>query len=174
MDEIAVNHTRLDRALFLEGMRRVSAEDYGKSARRLLLILTALWLVLAVWSFLEGSLLTALTELLALVLAAVWILFWLPRRKARKAWEKFEARYGPESERMARFYESCLRVEGGDRTVTLDYSALRHVLRTERLLILVGEDRTGALLLREGFGPGEEDAVLERIKASREGDKAPA
>ncbi len=157
---LAENRYVLTKELFAEGMGRVLEDSYGKTARRAVLALLCLWLLLAaVTLLLRQSPAYLLAEALVLGLAALWISVYVPRAKTRVAWKKLEARYGTDLERSAFFYEDRLVVYAGDREIRVEYGSIRRVLRSERLLILLAEDKTGILLKRDAFVSGSETTV---------------
>lgn len=168
MSILAENRFTITKKLFFEGMLRVSAENYGKFAKKAVAFLGLAWLALAVVTLcLRQSLGYVGIELVVLCLAALWIIVFMPRYKAKKAFHTLKDRCDNNLERITRFYQDRLEVEAaGCQTVVL-YSEIRQILRTKHLLVLVTEDGTGILLTLDGFTCGGEAAVLEGIRNAR-------
>lgn len=168
MEILAENRFTITKNLFYEGMLRVSAESYGKLAKKAVAFLAVAWLVLAavtLWQR-QNPLYVAM-EFVVMCLAALWICVVLPRSKAKRAFRSLEAKYGDELERVTRFYEERLEVEASGQQTVVFYSEIQQVLRSKRLLVLVAEDKTGILLKLDGFTSGGEKAVRELIENAR-------
>lgn len=169
MEPIAENRITITKSLFYEGMLRVSAEHYGKLAKKAILFLGAVWLLLtAVTVWLQQSLVYVAAELVILCLIALWIGVYMPRNKAKKAFRAMEGKYGADLDRVTRFYEDRLEVEAAGQRTAVFYSEIARILPSKRLLVLVTADKTGILLALDGFTPGGEAILRERIKNAKE------
>ena len=165
MEPLAENRYTLTKELFSEGMRRVIAENYGKTAKRAVLALLGAWIVLAVVTIvLRQSPVYIAVEAVVLALAALWVSVYIPRAKTRAAWKKLSALYGDNLERTTRFYEDRLVVDAAGREIALAYEEIARVLSSERLLILVSADKTGILVKRDSFIRGSEQTTLAIIR----------
>lgn len=170
MEPLAENRFTITKDLFFEGMLSVSAESYGKMAKKAVLFLGAAWLVLAavaLWQ--RQSLGYIVIEFIVICLVALWICILMPRSKAKRAFKQLTDRYGDDLERVTCFYEDRLEVEGSGNQKVVCYSEISRILRSKRLLVLVTEDKTGILLNLESFTHGSETAVRELIKNANEG-----
>ena len=47
--------------------------------------------------------------------------------------------------------------------MNIDYEDIRQIIKSKHLLILICNDKTGVLVLRNGFTAGSEEAVLDLI-----------
>lgn len=169
MEVLAENRFTITKSLFYEGMLRVSAEEYGKLAKKAVIFLGAAWLVLtAVTLWQRQSLVYAGIELIVLCLVAVWLYRFVPRNKAKRAFKLLEEKYGSDMERTTRFYKERLEVESLERKTTVLYSEIRQVLYAKRLLVLVAEDKTGILLKLDGFACGSAEKVQQLIENAKE------
>lgn len=165
MDVLAENRFTITKGLFYEGMLRVSAESYGKLAKKAVLFLAAAWLVIAavtLWN--SQSLGYAVIELVVLCLVALWISVYVPRNQAKRAFRQLENKCAGDWERVVRFYEDRLEAESSGRQIEVFYFEIKQILRSKRLLILVSEDKTGIMLMLDGFTSGSEAAVQKLIK----------
>lgn len=168
METLAENRFTITKALFYEGMLRVSAENYGKLAKKAILVLAAAWLVLAgvaLWR--RQGLGHVVVEFFVLILVALWIAVYVPRNKARRAFWTMTNKYGDELERVTRFYEDRLEVEGSGKQKEVFYSEIKQLLPSKNLLVLVCGDGTGIMLKLDGFTHGSEAAVRELIKNAK-------
>ena len=159
MDILAENRFLLTKDLFLEGIRRVDQESYGKFAKKIAAALAAVWLAMAaatLWT--GGSLAFAVTEGLVAALAAVWVCVLLPRSRAKRAFKALENRYGTDMERVVRFYPDRLEVETAETQTVIPRDQLR------QLLVLLTAEKKGVLLKRDSFTLGDETAIENYIR----------
>lgn len=170
MNEIlAENRFMLNKDLFTEGMRRVWAENSGKSTKKLLAVLALVWLALSAYTLIRGgSLGFPVIELFVLSLTAFWATVWLPRSGARRAYRALEASGRADTERIVRFYADRLEAEANGQLTGIAYADIVQILTTPRLLILLAEDKTGILLRRDSFVLGTEEQVLTLIQKEKE------
>lgn len=161
---LAENRFTLNRELFYEGMRQVIWANSGLSRMLLVAALGILWLVLLICSLAmgEGLAITGL-ELLAIVLAALWALLWLPRRKARRAFQALEAKGAADTERITRFFEDDFEVDVSGQRTRISYDDLKNILNTRNLLIFLTKDGTGVMVGRDSFTYGSESDVMRWI-----------
>lgn len=165
MEILAENRFTITKDLFLEGMLRVSAENYGKFAGKAAAFLGAAWLALAaVTLLLRQSPVFVGIELVAVCLAALWATVWIPRNKAKRAFRALSDRSGGDLERVTRFYHDRLVVEAAGKQTEVSYPEINRILRSRHLLVLVSGDGTGILLKLDGFTLGSESAVREQIR----------
>ena len=161
-DPLAVNRFTITKSLFVEGMLRVSAERYGKFAKKAAVFLGGLWVVLLIVTLvLRSSLLFVLGEFVIIGLIILWLCVYMPRHRAGRAFKALKDRCGGDMERETRFYKDRLEIEGIEKTIA--YSEIAEVLTSKRLLVLVCEDKTGVLLSLEGFIVGDAEAVHKKV-----------
>ena len=165
MNEVlAENRFTLTRELFYEGMRQVIWANSGLSRMLLVAALGILWVVLLICSLALGDgLPIAGLELLVVVIAAVWALVWVPRRKARRAYQALEAKGAVETERITRFFEDGFEVDVSGQRTRISYDDLKNILNTKNLLIFLTKEGTGVMVKRDSFLTGSESDVLRRI-----------
>lgn len=170
MNEIRViNEFTMDKALFTEGMQQVIRENYVRSVRRLIAGLFVLWLGLAAFTLVRGgTLFYALAELAVLLAAAFWALFYIPRRKVRKAWKEMEEQYGPEIGRRVTADGEQLESRTGGRTYRTDLRDISQILHSEDLLILIDGQKKGILLKKDAYLSGNEEQLLHLLAAAKE------
>ena len=165
MQPIAENSFTITKALFYEGMLRVSRENYGKFAKKALLVLAGLWVILLIITLSTGGAFPqALGYLVILAFAGIWICVVMPRSNAKRAFRKLLAQSDGDLHRRTHFYEDHL-VIGEDTAI--DYSQVTQILTSRHLLILICEDRRGILLLMEGFTVGNAMLVRSQIEEVR-------
>ncbi len=161
----AINRFTLTKPLFLEGYAIISKKQYGRASAIAIGALTLAWIALAVVTIALGqSPLFILLEFAVIFAAALWILFFFPRHKAKRAWNKMEERYGEDLERTAEFYEGRLIIRASDYETIIAYDTLERLYETPNLIVLVNEDKVGVMLLKEGFIAGSEAKVKETLK----------
>ena len=166
MEPLAVNIFTITKSLFYEGMLQVIGKRYFPFAKKVLLVLAALWAALAaVTLFMRGnSPIPVLIELLVVVLIGVWLWVYIPATRARRAWKALEDKCGGDLERVTRFYPDYMEVDSGGETTDVYYEDVRQLLMTDHLLVLICEDRVGVLLARDGFTSGDADLVCSLVK----------
>lgn len=164
-EPIAVNRFTLTKALFYEGNKRTSKETYSRFALRMVLIMTAAWIVVAVVTLLtRPSIAFLAAEALVLILASLWVAVYTPWNKRRKAYRQFLEWYGEDAERTTVFFEDRLIVNPEGREVTIPYADIAKTLQSENLLIFVTSENKGILVKRDGFTEGSEETVRNLIK----------
>lgn len=168
MEPLAEHRYTLTKQLFYEGMLRTMQESYGKTAKKLVLLLAGLWLLFAaVTLLLRESFAFVLVEFAALGLIALWLAVYLPRNKARRAFRHMQEHNGGGMERTTRFYDDHLVISVADTETRLAYGQISQILHSPRLLILIACDKTGVMLTHDGFVQGSEDAILTRIRSEQ-------
>ncbi len=166
MKILAENRFTITKSLFIEGMLRVSRENYGKFAKKALAFMVLAWLLLAaVTLWRDQSPVYVAMELVVLCLAGFWITVYMPRHQAKRAFDSLQNRGG--LERDLRFYQDQLEIDASGTQKVVSYSEIQQVLTAKRLLILVTEDKTGVLVKRDGFLSGSEAVVRERIQQAK-------
>lgn len=171
MEPMAVNRFTITKSLFYEGMLRVTKERLGPFIRKMLLILAALWIVLAaVTFFTKGSPSYALVELVVLIAVGIWLCVYIPRSRAGRAWKAMAGSSG-DLERVTRFFPDRLEIDSGGEPTVIPYGDVQEILSTEHLLVLTCKDKVGVLLAREGFETGDEDSVRAVIEHGMDPDK---
>ena len=164
----AENEMTLDKALFYEGMGAIQKESYGKSIKKLLLVLAGLWVVLSVVTLrISGSPAYSLAELVVLGLIAFWMGVYLPRNKAKRAFAKLQEKYGEDLSRTTLFFEESFVVEAGGYETSFRYEEIEKTYETKHLLVLVDENKTGVMLDLQGFTKGSKEDVLQKIREER-------
>ncbi len=164
-EPIAVITYTMTEDLFCEGMKCVSKENYGKFAKKVVLVVLAAWLVMAVLTVALGqgySLLLGESVVTALVI--VWVTVYLPWDKRRRGWKRMEEQYGADMERTTAFYPDRLTVHAAGREITVPYAEIEKRLEGERLYVLLAESGTGVLLKKDAFTTGSWDEVLPLLK----------
>ena len=168
MEVLAENSFTITKKLSYEGLLRISAEDYGKFAKKAVLFLAAAWLVLAIFTLWQGQGIGYIViEFVILCLVSLWISVYVPRNKAKRAFKALEARYGSDLQRTIRFYEDRLEVTTPETQKTVPYSEITQVLHSKNLLILVTEDRSGILVALDSFTLGSDDTVQDLIRDAK-------
>lgn len=165
MEPLAENRFTITKSLFYEGMLRVSRENFGPFAKKVLLVLAILWAMMAAVTLLRSaSPIYALVELVVVVLIGVWLCVFVPRNRARRAWTALENRCGADLERITRFYPGYLEIDSGGEETTVLYEDVRQVLLSKHLLVLTCADRVGVLIARDGFTTGDTAAAQALIE----------
>ena len=169
MSPLSENRLTITKALFLEGMLRISRDTYGASARKIALALIGIWAAVAaytIWS--GGGLIHTVVYLIPFGLIILWSTVLLPRNQVKRMWKAQEMTYGPAAERITRFYEDHLLITGTGVNKEIPYSQILSVKRSKHLLILLCESKMGILLAQDGFSGEPEETVLQRIFAGRD------
>ncbi len=162
---IAENKYSLTKELFDEGMKRVSGENYAPFTRKVIMGITALWLIMAALTvILRQNPLFVVFEAFALLLISLWITVYIPWNKRKKAYNRLLDQYGTEMERTTRFFEKEFSVNAGGRELLFSYEEIEKKLMSEHLLILLMNDRSGILIERNSFTLGSEKVIEEKLQ----------
>lgn len=168
MEPLAENRFVITKELYYEGALRVDREHMGPFTKKAMLALAAAWAVLAaVTLFSRGSVVFVLIELGVIGLVGVWLSVFFPRSRARRGWRALESRCGTDLERVTRFYEDRLEIDGAGAEVTIPYEEAEQFLSSDHLLILLSTGKKGVLLARDGFVTGSADLVQDLIEQYR-------
>lgn len=163
MEKIAENTTTVNKKLYYEAM--TAADDYRSSALNSIYTLLGAWAILLAYTLMRGvNVIMVFVELGILTLAGLWLLLILPRRKYSKAYYAYWSECGGKMERKTVFYEECCVADG----TVLAYKDMDVVKQTKRLLVLRTADKTGVILLLDGFTLGSGQAVADQIHKIRE------
>lgn len=170
MEPLAENRFTLTKKLFYEGMLRVMKENYGPFVKTIILVLAAVWAVLAVITLLgSGRVYFLVLEFVVVVLIGVWLSVFMPRSKAKQAWTKMKSRSEAEMERVTRFYPEYLVADNGAEEITVFYEDIGKTLQSEHLLVILNVEKMGILVERDGFVSGDMAAVQALIEGERNG-----
>ena len=164
----AENRVTVTKDLFREGMLRISRDIYGKLAAKSMLVFGGIWLALTVFLLLSGGRKgTIFFSLGIVVLIGIWLCWWTPRSNAKRAWEAQQRRYGDTIQRITRFYEDHLEITGDCADRTVSYADIKEIKHSQNLIILVGFDKVGILLAKNGFTTGDENTIVGLIGGSK-------
>lgn len=158
---IAENHISISRKLFDEGMRAVENKSYKTEIRKLILVLTVLYLIVAAWLIRTGSTLVFLLgETVFLGAMLFWLIFMLPNTKRRNKYQAMSQGASSIPERTIKFYQDHLSVTANSGKVTvISYDEIREWKETKNLYILNCNNNTHLLVSRNGFTFGNFDIV---------------
>lgn len=171
MEVIAENNIVMTKKLFYEGMLRVSKEGYGKFAKKAMLVLGALWAVLAAVTLVSGGgWLQTLGYLGILVLIGAWLCILMPRSNARRAYRTLCSKCGEQMERTIRFYAEHMQIHSAETVTTIPYTDVVSVLFSRHLLVLTCADKRGVMLALDGFSVGNPSDVQQLIKIAKSED----
>lgn len=163
--EPIVHRCTMTKALFYEGMQVVLRDGYEKTAKKLILLLTGLWAIFfAVTLILKESMAFVLVESVVLGLIALWLLVYMPRRRANRAWKRLILRCGDDLERTTTCYDDRLTILAAGNETTVQYAEIAKILRTPHLLVLVDQNKTGVMLTHNGFTSGSEAELESNMK----------
>lgn len=164
-ESVAINRYTLTKELFYEGNKRTSRETYSRFALRMVLIMVAAWVIIAVITLLtKPSVVFLAVEALVLILASLWVAVYTPWNKRRKAYRAFLELYGEDAERTTMFYSDRLIVNPEGREITVMYSDIAKTLSSDHLLIFITSANKGILVKRDGFLKGSEIDILKLLE----------
>lgn len=170
MEPLAENRFTITKKLFYEGMLRVIRENYNSFIKTIILVLAAAWAVLAVVTLMSGGKAYFLVlELVVVAAIGVWLGVFMPRSKAKQAWEGMKNRSEAEMERITRFYPEYLVADNGAEEITVFYEDIEKTLQSEHLLVILNTEKMGILVARDGFVSGDMAAVQALIEGERNG-----
>ena len=165
MEHLAENRTVINKKRFREGMLRISRDNYGKAAKKSMLIFLGVWLLFAAVTLMNGgSISMTLGGLVLVGLIGLWICVYLPRYNAGRFWKAQEAKYGSVMERLTRFYPDHLTVTGEGVEKTVPYTEIADIRESRHLLVLVCHNNTGILLEKSGFSGLNQSEITTLIQ----------
>lgn len=168
---LATNDYILDKKLFYEGVAKVQNARIGKFSRNAVLFLGIAWAVMAVVTLvMNQSPLFLVLEFAVVFVAALWILFYLPRYKASKAWKAMASRCGDDLRRQTGFYDDHLEICAAGEVTTVDYDEIVQTLDTERLWILITNRRVGVMIKKDSFTGGSLETARSLVENAQEND----
>ncbi len=162
MNPIAVNRFVLTKKLFYEGMRKAYMSQHGKTFRNAVIFLIGAWILLTLFTVLMHQLvLFSAVELIIIILLILWLLVYMPTRKARIAFKSLTKRNGQELTRETTFFRDKMEIRTVDGRTVFLYKEIDTILYTAHLIIVIMQDNTGVLIERNSFISGTEEEVLE-------------
>ena len=168
MNHRAENRFTVTKELFFEGMLRVSRDSYGKFAAKCMLLFTAVWAALLIFTLSSGgNMNNVFFSLGVLVLIGVWICVWAPRNHANKAWKAQQKLYGDSMKRITRFYDDHLEISGDCNEKTVTYDDIKEIKQSRNLIMLICYDKMGIMLSQSGFTKGDIATVEELIRKAQ-------
>ena len=106
---IAENHITITKKLFNEGMRAAENKNYKKEIKLLALILTVLYLIVAVWLiYTGGSLFFLLGQTIFLAALLYWLFIMLPGTKRKNMYKSMCQGMDTAPVRVIRFYQDYM------------------------------------------------------------------
>lgn len=168
MEILAENRFVMTKELYVEARLALSRDGYGRTAKKIGVLLLVLSLVLAGGSLLFGlSAASVGMELVILGFMAFWLFYLFPRSSAKTAYKALVKEGGGEPERVTRFYDDHLEIQGPGIHADLSYSQIEQILYTKHLLILVTDERGGVLLMPDRFTIGGAEEVRRLLETGK-------
>lgn len=165
MKPIAENRFSITKQLFYEGMLTISKDSYGKAAIKYSFIFLAIWVAMAAFLlFTGGTIGQALVYLLLVGVIIAWLNVFVPRSNAKKGWNALVSRYGSATDRRVRFYKDHLEVDGDCPAKTVTYQEILEIKESKHLYVLIGVDKVGVMVAKDGFTYGDFDEIRALIR----------
>lgn len=165
MQTVAENKITVTKELYREGMKRIIQVDYTPTVKKLLIGVTAAWLLLMAYTVWRGGSIVALSfEFVFIILAVTYVAVIIPRGRIKKGWKALLDRSGGSMERFTSFYEDRLEVETSAGNLILNYEDVTGVLETEHMMIIRSAEHLGVIVALDGFSKGSREDVLALIK----------
>lgn len=154
---IAENHISISHKLFNEGLRAAGSKTYKKEIHKVILILSVLYVTVAVWLwYTGGSLFFLLSESIFLGMLLLWLIFMLPVTKNRSKYNAMVQGTDRIPKRITRFYSNHLSVTTEtEKVTTIPYDDILGWQETRNLYILNCNKNIAVLLDKKGFAIGD-------------------
>ena len=158
---IAENHITITRKLFNEGMHAVENKNYKKEIKLLALILTLLYLIVAVWLiYTGGSLFFLLGESIFLAALLYWLFIMLPGTKRKNKYKSMSQGMDTVPERVIRFYQNHMSISSNSGKATdITYQEVIGWEETNNLYIINCTKKRSVLVSKGGFTTGSFDII---------------
>ena len=164
MEILAENRYVMTKALFLEGLNRMSRDSYGKTAKKCTIGLMLLWVVMTgLLLAIGGTFAQSLVYLAAIGFVCLWLNVLAPRKQAKKSWNALLSRCGENSQRSTCFFDDHLEISTDGFRKTIPYSDIVKILRTKQLYVLVCRDKMGVMVTKDGFVTGSAEQIMALI-----------
>ena len=166
METKAVNCFTVTKELFTEGMQELLNDEYKPIAKKAIIAVAVVWLLLAaVTVYLKGRLVFTLIELAVALFVCYWLWVLVPKNRVKRAIRAQEEIPGG-GERRIEFYEDRLEADKGEGEtgLILNYEDVAKVLETPNLLILISVNHVGVMVSKSGFIKGDEKIVRDLLK----------
>lgn len=166
METKAVNCFEVTKELFTEGMLELLNDEYRPLAKKAIIAVAVVWLLLAgVTVYLKGHLVFTLIELVVSLFVCFWLWVIVPKSRVKRAIRAQEGILGG-GERRIEFYEDRLEADKGqgETGLILNYEDIAKVLESPNLLILISTSHLGIMISKKGFIKGDENVVRDLIK----------
>lgn len=168
MNHRAENRFTVTKELFFEGMLRVSRDSYGKFSAKCMLLFTAVWVALLIFTLSSGGNMGSVYfSFGVLVLIGFWICVFAPRNHAKKAWKAQQKKYGDSMKRITRFYDDRLEISGDCAEKTVTYDDIKEIKQSKNLIMLICYDKMGIMLSQNGFTKGDAATVEDLIRKAQ-------
>lgn len=158
---IAENHIIITEKFFNEGMRAVENKNYKKEVKLLALILTVLYLIVAVWLiYTGGSLFFLLGETIFLAALLYWLFIMLPGTKRKNKYKSMSQGMDTTPVRVIRFYLDYMSISSNsEKTTDITYQEVIGWEETRNLYIINCTKNRSVLVSKEGFISGNFDII---------------
>lgn len=165
MEPLVTNHTNLTRELFQEGTEAVTAARYRAAAKKSMILLLAVWIVMVAFTLWMGMTLDiAILEAALLIFLVFWLFYLVPRRQMKRSFKVMATKNGGNLARTIDFYADHLELHAGSGDSTVYYRDILELRATDHLLILLRSKNSGILVERAGFLQTEEEKVRALIE----------
>lgn len=165
MELKAENDYTITEELFRESMALVVREDYMPSAKKLVIAMAVIWVLLAAITWrLGGRIIFILTELFVIGVGCLWVGVIAPKRRVSHTWDSIRNR-GDTQRRHTCFYEDRMEVEPGGLIV--NYEDVEKTLESEHMFIIETNEKIGIMICKDAFIRGDwptVQALLEEWK----------
>lgn len=152
----------LTQPLFMEGVLCTHRKNLGKILKWAVPLLAVCWAIIAFFTVsASGNFGFALVELGVIAAVFGYSALWLPRTKAKRAWNAMQDK---NTERSVLFYEDHLQMDLPGRQMEVDYGEISETIQSKNLLILVARNRTGIMIKKDELVGGGCDEILRAIK----------
>ena len=162
---IAENHIIITEKFFNEGMRAVENKNYKKEVKLLALILTVLYLIVAVWLiYTGGSLFFLLGETIFLAALLYWLFIMLPGTKRKNKYKSMSQGMDTAPVRVIHFYQDHMSISSNSgKTTDITYQEVIGWEETRNLYIINCTKNRCVLVSKEGVISGNFDIIESRF-----------
>ncbi len=168
MRPLAENHIQITKEIFDEYFNEISARNYRKAMKKIVVGLVVLFGAAAVYFLANGaSPFYLLSQVFFAVVLLSWMLYFMPRSRRKNGYAAICRRSGSETpSRSVLFFEDYLVVTSQtEKSLTIVYEDIAKLEETEHLYAIISKEKRCILIDKKGFAKGSAEEMKAAICA---------
>lgn len=158
MRPLAENHIQITKEYFNEYFNTISARNYRKAMKKIVIVLLILFGGIAVFLLANGvSPFYLLSQSFFVVVILVWLLYFLPRSRRKNGYAAMCRRSGAgiPARKVLFFEDNMVVTSPAEKSLTIDYGEIAEIAETEHLYAIISKEKRCVLVDKNGFTVGD-------------------